>query len=92
METIKVRDRGLLYALRSVAAKNGSFFSVTFTKLNGEERKIVGRFGVTKHLKGGMSNALPQDWVIYSVQDKGYRTVKTDNVKSVRIHGIEYQF
>lgn len=92
METIKAKDRDLLYVIRSLAANTGAFFSVTFTKLNGEERKMVGRFGVTKHLKGGMSNALPQDWVIYSVQDKGYRTVKTDNVKSVRIHGVEYQF
>lgn len=92
METIKATNRALLYALRSLAADTGSFFSVTFTKLNGEERKIVGRFGVTKHLKGGIRTALPGDWVIYSVQDKGYRTVKQDNVKSFRIHGIEYNF
>lgn len=84
--------KDLLYAIRSIASKNGSFFSVTFTKLNGEERKIVGRFGVTKHLKGGLRTALPEDWVIYSIQDKGYRTIKQDNVKSLRIHGIEYQF
>lgn len=84
--------KDLLYVIRSIASKNGSFFSVTFTKLNGEERKIVGRFGVTKHLKGGLRTALQEDWVIYSMQDKGYRTVKQDNVKSVCIHGIEYQF
>ena len=84
--------KDVLHVIRSIAKETGSFFSVTFTKLNGEERKMVGRFGVTKHLKGGSSNALPQDWVIYSVQDKGYRTVKQDNVKSVRIHGIEYNF
>lgn len=92
MKTIKVKHRALLCVIRSIAADSGAFFSVTFTKLNGEERKIVGRFGVTKYLKGGMRTALPEDWVIYSVQDKGYRTVKTDNVKSVRINGLEYQF
>jgi hypothetical protein len=84
--------KDVLHVIRSIASETGSFFSVTFTKLNGEERKMVGRFGVTKHLKGGVRTALPEDWVIYSVQDKGYRTVKTYNVKSVRIHGIEYQF
>jgi hypothetical protein len=84
--------KDVLHVIRSIASETGSFFSVTFTKLNGEERKMVGRFGVTKHLKGGVRTALQEDWVIYSVQDKGYRTIKTDNVKSVRIHGIEYQF
>jgi hypothetical protein len=36
--------------------------------------------------------ALPQDWVVYSIQDKGYRTVKPDAIKSIKYSGVEYVF
>ena len=89
---VELKNRDMLYVLSSLGRKSGKIFSVKFTKVNGEERQIVGRFGVTKHLKGGVRTALPQDWVVYSIQDKGYRTVKPDAIKSIKYSGVEYIF
>ena len=39
----------------AIANSNGRFFSVSFIKKDGSLRKLVGRTGVTKALKHGLS-------------------------------------
>lgn len=70
-------------------ANSDKFFTVEFIKKDGTTRKINGRFGVTKHLKGGVSlNSTPTSLVMYDVQVKGYRTINLDKVKEIKMkHG-----
>jgi len=68
------------------------FFSVTFTKKNGEERTLNGRLGVKKHLKGGEKSYNDDDFnylTVYDVQNNGYRTVNLDTVSSIKVNGKE---
>lgn len=80
--------------------QSGKVFSVTFTKKDGSERKMVSRFGVTKHLAGGVAtyngkeNNLNNVGVYEMVQDiqgkfaEGqYRCFAMDRVKSIKISG-----
>ena len=71
-------------------ANSDKFFTVEFIKKDGTTRKINGRFGVTKHLKGGVSlNSTPTSLVMYDVQVKGYRTINLDKVREIKMkHGI----
>jgi hypothetical protein len=69
----------------------GKFVSVTFTKKDGTLRKLVGRMGVTSHLKGGVSTLDPSQYVtIYDVKNGGYRAVNRDTIKSVTCEGVTY--
>lgn len=70
-------------------ANSDKFFTVEFIKKDGTTRKINGRFGVTKHLKGGVSlNSTPTSLVMYDVQVKGYRTINLDKVREIKMkHG-----
>lgn len=68
-------------------------FSATFIKKNGEKRKIVGRLGVKKHLKGGEkrydSEAL--DYVtVFDFQKKEYRTLNLNTLVDVTVSGVTY--
>lgn len=80
--------------------QSGKVFSVTFTKKDGSERKMVSRFGVTKYLTGGVAtyngkdNNLNNVGVYEMVQDiqgkftEGcYRCFSMDRVKSIKISG-----
>lgn len=70
----------------------GQFISVTFTKKDGTLRKLVGRFGVTKHLSGGeRKNTNDRHLIIYDVQKKGYRTINVDAVQTVKVGGKNYK-
>jgi hypothetical protein len=69
----------------------GKFVSVTFTKKVGSLRKLVGRMGVTSHLKGGVSTLDPSQYVtIYDVQNGGYRAVNRDTIQSVTLEGVTH--
>jgi hypothetical protein len=69
----------------------GKFVSVTFTKKDGSLRKLVGRMGVTSHLKGGVSTLDPSQYVtIYDVQNGGYRAVNRDTIQSVTLEGVTH--
>lgn len=62
------------------------FFTVTFTKKDGSVRKLNGRLGVTKHLRGGektYSDVSINAITVFDLVAKGYRTVKLDNVLSL---------
>lgn len=70
---------------------NGKFVSVTFTKKDGSTRVLVGRLGVTSHLKGGKSTLDAAQYItIFDVQNNGYRAINRNTIQSVRIDGQEY--
>jgi hypothetical protein len=71
---------------------NGKFFTVIFTKKNGDDRQMNCRLGVTKHLKGGVNkNSNKNHLVVYDVHSKGYRTVNTETLKSIKLGGKVYK-
>jgi hypothetical protein len=71
---------------------NGRIFSVTFIKKNGEERTMLARTGVTKHLKGGTRmNNNPDHLVVWSMRDNGYRTINLETITKLKANGTEYQ-
>lgn len=70
-------------------ATDGKFVSVSFIKKDGTLRKLVGRLGVVKHLKGGQCTLNRKQYVIiYDVQNEGYRAVNRDTIQSVTVDGI----
>jgi hypothetical protein len=72
--------------LKSHLMKTGEFFSIKFTKLDGTERLLVGRFGVHKHVKGGVSCLNDENWNFFDMKD-GYRSVRVDSIISVAFSG-----
>lgn len=67
----------------------GKFVSVEFIKKDGSLRKLTGRLGVTKHLKGGVSTLDPADYVtIYDTVNSGYRAVNRKTIQSVTLEGV----
>jgi len=85
MSTLSARN------LRSVLG--GRFFSVTFVKKDGSERKMVARCGVVKHTNGGSlsydaygRNHLP----VWDVQNRGYRMVNCNTIKSLKCGEISF--
>lgn len=74
-----------------IESSNGKFISVTFIKKDGTQRVLVGRLGVTKHLKGGTSTLDPQKFItIYDTQNEGYRAINRETIQSVRLDGQEF--
>ena len=68
--------------------RSGKFFSVVFTKKDGEIRKLNGRSGVKKHLR---PNAKSQSWEptdlgylpVFDVQKNGYRLIDSRTIISI---------
>lgn len=72
-----------------IHATKGRFCTVTFKKADGSARTINGRFGVKKHLKGGKATIdASRYYVIYSVQDKGYRCINKETIMTVVFNGL----
>ena len=83
----------LIISKSEIARIAGSkFITVSFLKKDGTPRTINGRLGVTKHLKGGDNPNTRKDsfLIIYSIGDKGYRTINLDSVFRVAASGKEY--
>lgn len=76
------------YILRST---KGKVFSVVFIKKDGSERKLQGRLGVRKNLKGVGSNmqAHKQYITVYEMHDT-YKNVNLSTICSVTFGGIHY--
>jgi len=74
-----------------IEASNGKFISVTFIKKDGTERTLVGRLGVTKHLRGGESTLDAEKYItIFDTQKGGYRAINRETIQSVRIDGVQF--
>jgi hypothetical protein len=73
--------------------QRGKFVAIDFVKLDGSNRKIVGRFGVEKHSQGGENKVATPDrtyLTIYDVIAKGYRTVNLETVAKIRAGNCAY--
>ena len=70
------------------------FASITFVKKDGTVRKINGRMGVTKDLKGGVNTTAKfgQYLTIYSLRDKGYRNINLETVQRIAARGQVWEF
>ena len=68
------------------------FISVSFLKKDGSPRTINGRLHVKRYLKGGDNPNTRNDafLIIYSMRDKGYRTINLDTVFRIAASGKEY--
>lgn len=68
------------------------FISVSFVKKDGTKRTINGRLHVKRYLKGGDNPNTRNDafLIIYSMKDKGYRTINLDSVFRIAASGKEY--
>jgi hypothetical protein len=73
-----------------IEQSNGRFVSVSFVKKDGSIRNLVGRLGVTSHLKGG-KKTVPEDKyiTIFDTQKGAYRSINRDTILSVRSAGVE---
>lgn len=71
-------------------AVGSRFFSVVFTKQNGEKRKMIARLGVKKHLKGGEKSFNDEDFnylTVFDMQARGYRTININTLLSLKVNG-----
>jgi len=85
MRTIKTVEQ-----FRNFVGNNGRLFSVTFIKKDGSERKMTARLGVKSYLTGGGARYNAEDRnniVVFSMNDKGYRTINIDALLKVKANG-----
>lgn len=77
--------------LRSMIEKqHGKIVSVNFVKHNGEQRRLLGRTGVTSVLKGGRNMVERDDrpyMTMFDISLGQYRTVNLNSVSSLRAGG-----
>jgi len=69
---------------------DGRMCSITFTKRSGEIRKLTGRLGVKRHLKGKGKNYSDEDKGLVTIFDsqKGeYKSIRANSIQEVRAHG-----
>jgi len=81
-------------AVLRILGTKGKFFTVTFTKKNGEERRMTARLKVTKHLKRGKQPYNPFEKGLITVFDTGklaYRTVNVDAVSKLTLGGETFR-
>ena len=67
------------------------FASITFEKKNGETRKMNGRLGVKRYLKGGTNgNSDKDNFLIFWENRVGYRTIDLETVSRIAARGKVY--
>jgi hypothetical protein len=91
VESVKVLISELKL-LELIKSTNGKMFSVTFTKKDGSIRKLNGRLGVKKYLKGGVNTtAHMSNYInVFDAHKREYRKVNLDTVESLVINSKEY--
>ena len=80
-------------ATEMIIEHGDKFFTVTFTKKNGDERVLNGRRGVVKHTNGVGMKYIPSDYdllTVYDVQAEGYRMISCNTISALRINGEDY--
>lgn len=91
-------DRQKLYVTREkleklLAEQDGRFFTVIFKKKDNTYRKLNGRLGVTKYLKGGRSYGSGYDnpyEIVFDVQNRGYRSVNLHTIVGIKANNVNY--
>ena len=70
-----------------------NIFSVVFLKKDGSIRKMLCRFGVKKHLKGGKLKFNPLErnlLVVFDMQKEAYRMINLETIMNINMKGLEY--
>ena len=71
---------------------NGRFLTVEFMKKDGSLRKINGRLGVKKYLRGGDATLDNNKFIIiYDLKSKGYRAINKNSILSVFTTGLKIE-
>lgn len=72
-----------------IALSAGKFITITFLKKDGTIRKLNGRTGVVKHLKGGVSTVNTDKYfVLFDTVAQGYRCVNKDTILGITCGGL----
>lgn len=75
-----------------IESLKGKILGITFTKNDGTVRRMNGIFGVRKHLKGGVFNGDPRQYiVIYDINKRDYRSVNRFTISEVRYGRYVYR-
>ena len=82
MKTHELHIEDIMRGLQS----SGSFFSADYIKSNGDQTKIVGRFGVHKFAKG-TGKSSDKVWTVWDTTRKRYTSMKPSNIVSVKFNG-----
>lgn len=72
---------------------DGKIFHITFVKKDGTIRSFNARFGVKSHLNGGKLKydaAASGNIIVFSMNDRGYRTINVNNILRVKTKGNVY--
>lgn len=72
---------------------HGKIFNITFKKIDGKVRSINARLGVKSYSNGKGLKYNPSDrgnLIIFSMNDCGWRTVKVQNIISIKDRGVLY--
>lgn len=69
-------------------------FTVFFRKKDGSLRRLIGRYGVTSYLKGGVLKYDPKALgytVVFDMEKREYRMVNTNTIEGLHIRGEQYE-
>lgn len=86
----KEEAKDLLIAYRKTG--KGRFFSALFVKSDKRYRHMLGRFGVTKGVKGTgrQWDEASQALQVWDVQKAAYRAISTERLIKLKVDGVEY--
>ena len=88
MKTINKRD-----ILPLLEKNKSNIFSVVFLKKDGSIRRMLCRFGVKKHLKGGKLAFDPRErklLVVFDMQKEAYRMINLETISNITMKGVDY--
>ena len=88
MKVINKRD-----ILPLLEKNKSNIFSVVFLKKDGTLRKMLCRFGVKKHLKGGKLAFDPRErklLVVFDMQKEAYRMINLETISNITMKGVDY--
>lgn len=69
--------------------QTGGIFNVKFYKADGTSRSMNARFGVRKGVNGAGLKYNPSERnniIVYSMQDRGFRTIKLDRIRTIKFN------
>lgn len=78
-----------------IKATKGKFFSIVYTRKDGQTNKYVCRTGVRKHLTGGTNHKPENSVTVYAPpsfngQRAGYKTFLLENIREIRFGNLIY--
>lgn len=100
VEDVKPRPRKRVHKMSNkqkreiLLTTKGKFFTASFIKQDGSERKMNCRMGVHKGLKGGKNSHEKHDEyvTVYDMAARGYRTINLETLKYIKMAGATITF